>query len=89
MKNANIFQIVKVWPEGFSGAANDHVAAFSQDRPIFFFSDNLGCSLLKNVRYPNLWPPCRGIWLNSIILSFVGKYSSRGLIFFSPMAYVF
>ena len=60
----------------FSGAANNHVTAFFQDRPIFCFSDNLGYSLLKNTRYPNLWPPYRGIWSNSIILSFVDKYRS-------------
>ena len=66
----------------FSGAANDHVAAFFQDRPIFVFSDNLGYPLLKNAWYPNLLPPCGGIRLNSIILSFMDKYSSRGLVFF-------
>ena len=44
-----------------SGAANDHVAAFFQDRPIFVFSDNLGYSLSKNARYPNLWLPYGGI----------------------------
>ena len=38
----------------YSGAANDYVAAFFQDRPIFVFSENLGYSLLKNARYPNL-----------------------------------
>ena len=54
-----------------------------------FFSDNLGYSLLKNVSYPNLWPPCGGIWSNSIVLSFMGKYSSLKLVFFSPMTYIF
>ena len=72
-----------------SGAATDHVAAFFQDRTIIVFSDNLGYSLLKNSRYPNLWPPCGGIWSNSTILSFMGIYSSRGLVFFSPMTYIF
>ena len=72
-----------------SGAANDHVTAFFQDRPILVFSHNLRYSLLKNTRYPNLWPPCGGIWSNSIILSFMGKYSSQGLSFFSTMAYIF
>ena len=65
-----------------SGAANDHVAAFFQDRPIFVFSDNLGYSLLANARYPNLCLPCGGIWSNSLILSFMGKYSFQGLVFF-------
>ena len=42
-----------------SRAANDHVNAFFQDRPIFyliffFFVDNLGYSLFKNARFPNL-----------------------------------
>ena len=72
----------------YSGAANDYVAAFFQDRPIFVFSDNLGYSLLKNARYPNLWRPCGSISSNSIILSFMGKYSSRGS-FFSSMTYIF
>ena len=71
-----------------SGAANDHVAAFFQDRPIFAFSDNLGYSLLKHARYPNLWPPCEGTWSNSVLLSFMGKYSSRGLVFFTYDLYL-
>ena len=62
----------------YSGAGNEHVAAFFQDRPIFVFSDNLGYSLLKNAWYPNLWPPCGGVWSNFIILSFMRKNSSRG-----------
>ena len=70
------------WDLFYSGAANNHVAAFFQDRPIFVSSDNLGYSLSKDTWYPNLWPPCGGIWLNSIILSFMGKYSSWGLVFF-------
>ena len=65
-----------------SGAANKHVAAFFQDRSTFVFSDNLGYSLLKNARYPNLLPPCGGIWSNFIILTFMGKNSSRGVVFF-------
>ena len=48
----------------------------------FCFSDNLDYSLLKNAWYPNLWPPYGGIWLNSIILSVMGKYSSQRLVFF-------
>ena len=55
---------------------------FFQDRPIFVFSDNLGYSLLKNARYPILWPPHGGIWSNSIIVNFMGKYSLQGLDFF-------
>ena len=40
-----------------SGGDNDHVAAFLEDGPIFFIFDNLGYSLLKNVRYLNLCEP--------------------------------
>ena len=47
-----------------------------------FFSDNLVYSLSKNAWYPNLWLPCGGIWSNSIMLSSMDKYSSRGLVFF-------
>ena len=32
----------------FSRAANNHVTAFFQDRPIFVFSGNLGYSILKH-----------------------------------------
>ena len=39
---------------GYSGAANDHVATFFQDRPIFVFSDNLGYSISKSAYYSNL-----------------------------------
>ena len=72
----------------FSGAANNHVTAFFQDRPIFVFSHNLGYSILKYALYPKFWPPCGGIWSNSIMLSFMGKYSSCGLVF-SPLTYIF
>ena len=65
-----------------TGAANNHVTEFFQDWRIFVFSDNLGYYLLKNAQYPNLWRPCGGIWSNSVILSFMGKYSSRRLVFF-------
>ena len=87
--SSNVYILTNInFSEWFpSGAANDHVTAFFQDRPIFVFSENLGYSLLKNFRYPNLWS-CGGIWSNSIMLSFMGKYSSCGLVF-SPVTNIF
>ena len=72
-KDVSLILATIVWSN--SGAANDHVTAFFEDRPTFSFSADLGYSLLKNAPYPNLWPPYGGIWSNSIILSFMGKYS--------------
>ena len=64
-----------------SGTTNAHVTVF-QNRSISIFSDNLGYFLLKNAQYPNLWPPCEGIWSKSSILSFMEKFSTQRLVFF-------
>ena len=59
-----------------SGAANDHNTAFFRIGQFFFYIYiyNLSYSLLKNTRYPNLWPPYGGNWSKTIIFSFMGKY---------------
>ena len=64
----------------YSRAANDHVTAFFQERPIFVFSDNLGYSLLKTARYPNLWPPCGGFVRTPLYLVLANV--ATGLVFF-------
>ena len=61
-ENVWIIQVMKWvkmmnWKELNSGAVNNHVTAFFQDRPIFCFSDNLSYSLFKIAQYPNLWLP--------------------------------
>ena len=50
---------------------------------------NLGYSLLKNARCPNLWLPYEDSRSNSIILSFMGKCTSQNLVSFSSMTYIF
>ena len=57
-----------------SGGDNDHVPAFLEIGQFFFIFDNLGYSLLKNVRYLNFashvevfsrTPLCLVLWANA------------------------